>query len=399
MSASVSTAERLTSHEHAVEVAGRLADEFAPGAARRDRDRVVPREELERIGQSGLLALTVPTELGGAGLGAATVAEVTRLLAVADGSISQVLQNHYVFVRAFLMHGDASQRHRLAARVVDGARLGNALSERGGPRTGVLTTRLAATDDPGRWRLSGRKYYATGALTAQIVPVRARGLDGGDVFVYVDRDAPGVEVIDDWASLGQRGTHSGTVVLTDVEVTPDDVIAPPAPVERPTADGAFGQLIHVAIDVGLAEGALAAAVDIVRTSARVYADSTAERASEDLHVLSEVGELEILVRGALALLGEAARRVDEAGEQPTSAQAAEASVAVAAAKVAASRTAVRVANELFALGGTSSTDESLGLDRWWRDARVHTLHDPDRYKLHHIGNWVLNGVRPAGALL
>ncbi|MFT4298163.1 MAG: SfnB family sulfur acquisition oxidoreductase [Aeromicrobium sp.] len=394
------TAARIESAAQAVAVARELADAFAPGAAQRDRERVVPREELEAIGTSGLLALTVPAGLGGAGLGAATLAEVVRILAAADASLAQVLQNHFVFVRTFVLHGDEQQRRRLAAAVVAGARLGNALSERGGPRTGGIATALTPVAGEAEvWELSGRKYYTTGALTAQIVPVRASGVDGEPVIVYLDRAAPGLEVIDDWAGFGQRGTHSGTTVLNGVRVAPGDVVALPDLSGPPTADGAFGQLIHAAIDVGLAEGALAAAVGFVRDRARVYADSPAERASEDPLVMAEVGQCEVAVRGARALLAEAAARVDEAGDRPDEPQAAEASVAVAAAKVAASRAAVSVANELFALAGTSATDERHGLDRWWRDARVHTLHDPDRYKLRHIGDWVLNGVRPVGPLL
>ncbi|WP_030045767.1 acyl-CoA dehydrogenase family protein, partial [Streptomyces resistomycificus] len=74
--------------------------------------------------------------------------------------------------------------------------------------------------------------------------------------------------------------------------------------------------------------------------------------------------------------------------------AAEASVAVAAVKAHAARTAVEVAGALFEVAGTRSALDSLNLHRHWRDARTHTLHDPARWKVQHIGRYVLNGTRP-----
>ena len=100
------------------------------------------------------------------------------------------------------------------------------------------------------------------------------------------------------------------------------------------------------------------------------------------------------VRAAYALVRDAARSIDEAEIDLTEDSAAEASIATAAAKVASARAALDASEALFDAGGTRSAAAALGLDRLWRDARTHTLHDPVRWKVQHIGRYALSGTRP-----
>ena len=73
---------------------------------------------------------------------------------------------------------------------------------------------------------------------------------------------------------------------------------------------------------------------------------------------------------------------------------ASAKIAVAEAKVLSTELALLASNKLFELVGTRSTLDKLNLDRLWRDARTHTLHDPVRWKFHAIGQYYLNGIAP-----
>jgi alkylation response protein AidB-like acyl-CoA dehydrogenase len=100
------------------------------------------------------------------------------------------------------------------------------------------------------------------------------------------------------------------------------------------------------------------------------------------------------VRAAEALLAAAARSVDAARADLTDDSAADASLAVAAARVAAAEAAVEAGSALFEVAGTRAALDSLNLHRHWRDARTHTLHDPVRWKVQHIGRHTLNGTRP-----
>jgi len=384
----------IASDAEAIEIAHELADLWRPGAADRDRERRVPREELAQLGRSGLLGITVPRAYGGAEVSTETLAEVMRVLASGDPAVGQVPQNHFVFVGVLLADGTPEQQEFFFGEILRGARFGNALSERGTKHVMDITTRLTADPDGG-YRVNGRKYYCTGALTAQWIPVFTLDEQDRLAVAYVERDAPGVEVDEDWTAMGQRATISGTTTLTDVWVPEDRVVWHWRTYERPQVYGAFGQLLHAAIDAGIAANALSDAAAFVRERSRPWFESGLERAADEPLVIARFGELTLQLHAAEALLARAARAIDHAREAGvTEETAAAASLAVAEAKVATGEAAVAISNELFALAGTSATDARWGLDRHWRNARTHTLHDPNRWKLHHIGNHALNGVRP-----
>jgi alkylation response protein AidB-like acyl-CoA dehydrogenase len=158
--------------------------------------------------------------------------------------------------------------------------------------------------------------------------------------------------------------------------------------------GAFGNYLHAGIDLGIARAALRDGKDLIRRLARPGAESTAARPAEDPLVIHEFGELALRVRTAVALLHEAGDAIDAARADLTVESAAEASLAVAAARAETDRAAVGVASDVFALIGSRATANDLNLHRHWRNARTHTLHDPRRMKIQHIGNHALNDVLP-----
>ncbi|MBF6258316.1 SfnB family sulfur acquisition oxidoreductase [Nocardia farcinica] len=384
----------------AIDVAAALAADFAAGAAARDAQRRLPDEQVAALKASGLLALSVPVEYGGPAAPATVLAEVFRILAHADPSLAQIPHSHFVFLEALRLQGTDEQRARFYEQVRAGALLANAQSERGPHPIDVDTTTLVRRPS-GDYLLSGRKFYATGALFADWVVVRASLSEGAEAptaatpkaIAFVPRDAAGLTVLDDWDGMGQRTTASGTVTLDDVAVPAGDVV-PFSPIfTRPTVYGARAQLLHTAIDVGIATGALAAGVCQARR-ARPHFEAGVAAAVDDPTLLTVAGELAVTVRGAEALLAAAARAVDAAAANPTEESAAEASIAVAAAKVAAVRAALAATNGLFELGGTSSATAAANLSRYWRDARTHTLHDPTRWKVQHIGRHTLTGAPP-----
>ncbi|MFF3501635.1 SfnB family sulfur acquisition oxidoreductase [Streptomyces sp. NPDC003247] len=387
------TAHVIADDAEAVAVAAALADAFREGASARDSERRLPREELDRLSASGLLAVTVPAGHGGADVRAETLAEIFRLLGSADGSLAQIPQSHFAYVNVIRRQGTPEQRKFFFAELLAGRRFGNAQSEAGTRHVQDIRTRLEPAPD-GSYLLTGVKHYCTGALFADWIPVLARAEDDELHVAYVPRDSPGLTVIDDWDGLGQRTTASGTVRLDGVSVPADRVLPHHLTFRGPQLHGAVAQLLHAAIDAGIAAGALAEAAEFVRTKSRPWFESGVETAAEDPLLIQQFGELALRVRASEALLREAARAVDAAGADLTDDSAAEASVAVAAAKVEAGRAAVEVAGALFEVSGTRSALNSANLHRHWRDARTHTLHDPSRWKIQHIGRYALDGTRP-----
>ncbi|WP_280273590.1 SfnB family sulfur acquisition oxidoreductase [Nocardia wallacei] len=404
------TAERIESAAHARAVARRLAADFATGAARRDRDRELPHREIDQLAASGLLAVTVPAELGGADLPPSAVAEVVRILATADPNIAQIPHSHFVYVNLLRLAGSEAQRRRYLGQVLGGGRIANAQSE----RTSATVAEIGTTvrPDGGRFRVDGIKYYCTGSLFADVLAVLARlddpdersGLAPGEYVAYLPAESPGVRIVDDWNGIGQRTTGSGTVSFDGVLVDREQLVARSAAVRAPTGYGAFAQLLHVAIDAGIARGALTAATDFARTSSRPWFEAKVERAIDDPLLIQRFGELAVSVTAAEATLAAAAAAVDAAvGASDTGAAAPEdtpsdpvaaASLAVAAAKIIADRAATEVSAALFEVSGTRSAAADLNLHHFWRNARTHTLHDPVRWKYHHVGRALLHDTAP-----
>ncbi len=390
---------QLSTAEQAVAAAQAYAESIAEGVIERDRAGAVPVPELAALDASGLLAITVPAAHGGPDLPPPVLAEVIRTIAAVDPAIAQVPQAHYLFVDVLATQGSGAQQRRLFTDVLAGARLGNGLAERGGQHAQDLQHPAAAGRPGGRLRLDGRKYYCTGAISARWIGVSALDDDGQLVLAFVERTADGVQLTDDWNVMGQRATVSGSAVFDDVPVDPGLVIPYQSAFQRPQQLGARAQLVHAAIQVGIAGGALRDAGEFVRTRARPFFEAAragwASAAAQDPHTIHRYGVLATRVAAAEALLGQAAAILQEVGRSPRdAAAAARGSVAVAQAKAFASEVAVEVASDLFALSGASAADERHDLSRHWRNARTHASHDPADWKYHHVGNFLLNNVPP-----
>ncbi|SSW67660.1 Dibenzothiophene desulfurization enzyme C [Achromobacter veterisilvae] len=378
----------------ALETARALAADFVREASQRDRERRLPLPELERYSQSGLWGITVPREHGGAGVSRATLAEVTAIISRADGSLGQIPQNHYYALEVLRVNGSADQQRRFYARALAGERFGNALAEIGTRTAAERRTRLTA-DPQGGWRIDGSKFYCTGALYAQWVPTATVGEDGIQRLAFVRRDSPGVEIIDDWSGFGQRVTGSGTVLFKNVAVPDENVMVLTDPAAPANTIKPLAQIIHAAIDLGIGQAALADAVDFVRERSRPWVDAGVERASDDPLTIGEFGRLSIRLDAARALVARAGRILDAATADASPQNVAAAAIAVAEARVLTTEASLAAGSKLFELAGTQSTLDPLNLDRHWRNARTHTLHDPVRWKLHAVGNYYLNDAAPA----
>ncbi|MBB4237292.1 SfnB family sulfur acquisition oxidoreductase [Rhizobium esperanzae] len=385
-------AARIDSEEEAIATARRLAAQFAARAAERDADRILPFGELDLLAQSGLLAITVPSQYGGLDVSNAVLAEITAILAQADGSIGQIPQNHFYILEALRTDGSEEQQRYFFGRVLAGDRFGNALSERGTKTVGHYNTRITR-DGPG-YRITGRKFYSTGVLFADWITVFALDPEERLTMAFVPKGTEGVEIIDDWDGFGQRTTGSGTTILDNVYVSADSVVFHHKGFERPTTIGSVGQIIHAGIDLGIARAAFAETLEFVRTKSRPWMDSGLDRASDDPLTVAKVGQIAIRLEAATALVERAGHKVDAAQVETTEQKVIEATLAVAAAKVLTTEVALEASNTLFELAGTSSVQIGLNLDRHWRNARTHTLHDPVRWKYHVVGNYHLNGVTP-----
>ncbi|OWV97386.1 SfnB family sulfur acquisition oxidoreductase [Rhizobium sp. R72] len=376
----------------AIAVARRVASEIAPGAAIRDRDRIWPVKELDAFSQSGLWSINVPKTFGGPDVSYATLAKVIEIVSAADSSIGQIAQNHLGVVAAIRTVSDEAQQKLLFAEVLRGTRFGNAFSEFGSKRAVDFETKF--TDAGDHVVVNGQKFYASGALLAHLVPIVALDEEGRAWYAIAERNAPGLTVIDDWSSFGQRTTLSGTVILNNVKVPKTHLVPGYKGYEVPTADGAIFQIIQVAVDTGIARAAIDETVTFVRTKSRAWVDSGLEHAWDDPYTIQAIGDLTLRLHAAQALLEKAGHAIDRAVEKPNAETVAEAQIVTAEAKILSTEIAIAASNKLFELAGTRSTLAEHHLDRHWRNARTHTLHDPVRWKYAILGKYFLNGENP-----
>ncbi|RMT93436.1 hypothetical protein ALP39_01211 [Pseudomonas marginalis pv. marginalis] len=384
----------LRNDAEALSAARELAQAARLQAATRDQQRKLPWAQLEQFTRSGLGSISIPREYGGPQVSFVTLADVFAIISAADPALGQIPQNHFGILH--LLQGAATERQKkqLFQSVLDGWRIGNGGPERGTRNTLELNARITAKGDG--YVISGQKFYSTGALFAHWVAIKALNDDGKQVMAFVRRGTEGLRIVDDWSGFGQRTTASGTVLLDQVPVDADLVVDNWRIGDSPNIQGAVSQLIQAAIDAGIARGALDDTIAFVRERSRPWIDAKVERASDDLYVIADIGKLKIELHAAEALLRKAGQVLDQVSAAPITAQsAARASIAVAEAKVLTTEVSLLVSEKLFELAGSRATLAEFNLDRHWRNARVHTLHDPVRWKYHAIGAYRLNATLPA----
>ncbi len=375
----------------AIAVAHRLAEQFAHGAALRDREGLLPLTELDIYSQSGLWSINVPREYGGPGLSHATLAKAVSIVAAADPAIAQIIQNHLAIVNTVDLEGTPAEKKQVFDWALQGLRFGNAFSELNSKTVADFETTVRFEGDEAV--VNGEKFYTTGALLAHVIPTVAIA-DGTAYLVFIDRETPGLTITNNWSSFGQRTTASGGVRLDNVRVPRERAVRLKSFDEHPTVAGPLSQIIQAAIDAGIARGAIEETIRFVKAHSRPWIDSGKEKASEDPLTIVAIGDLKIRLHAAEALLEIAGRAIDAGYADPTLDKVTEATLRTGEAKVLTTQIAIDATNKLFELAGTRSTLSQHGLDRHWRNARVHTLHDPVRWKFYHVGNYYLNDAHP-----
>ncbi|MEG8277282.1 acyl-CoA dehydrogenase family protein [Streptomyces sp. AHA2] len=383
---------------HWLRVAREAADDLATDAVAREQAGKHPFDEVSRLREAGLLTLLAPVEFGGGGADWATACAVLREIAAADGAIGQLLGCHYSlsWSTRFFSPPDVAARVELRSTAEQWF-WGGGLARQEAPP--VLTGKS------GRRVLDGRQSYVTGVLVADRLAVRAvRAGTGEPLAVLVDPAGAGVRVEGGTGGFGQRLAAGGTVEFDAVAVTEDDVLGSLSADEETLSPSAalaspVGRLVSVQLLLGIAEGVLAEVREYSRTGHTAWPRTS--QAPTDPHVLSAYGELTVLTRSASALADQAmdaAREGLSAGDDLGFDQYAEITVLVAMAEAAASRAAHEsTARALDALGPRAASAR-LGLDRFWRNARTHTLQEPAAHRFREVGDYYLNGTHPAFVL-
>ncbi|GAA4003757.1 acyl-CoA dehydrogenase family protein [Allokutzneria multivorans] len=379
-------------------VAEEVAAKLREDAAARDRGGVAPEGEIELLRSSGLLSAFIPEELGGGDGDPATTDAVTRIITAADASLGHLLGYHYLHVWRSELFGDAERSTRLRRETAANQWFWGGVAN---PLDAALE--LTPTDDG--FLLNGRKTFASGASVADRLVVSGTRTDTGEKLTFtMDARANGVKYLGDWDNIGQRLTESGGVVFTDAPVAADDVLGVhPTSAEEDSPEALRLSLAQIAfqavlsqLHVGIAEGALEQAAEYTRTMSRPWFLSGVEKASDDLYVLVGYGELVASTEAAGLLADHASALLHAAAAEPelTLELRAAAALTISSAKVVSTRVVNEVTSKIFEFVGARATASKYGFDRFWRNARTITLHDPVSYKARELGAHLLTGELP-----
>lgn len=376
-----------------VAIAHRVASQLAATARDRDRAGGTPVAERALIRDSGLLTIGVPIAWGGGGAAWPTIMKVVQTIGAADASLAQVYGFQHVLLASCTLFGSPAQAQRfLEGTATHNWFWGNTLNP--------LDRRLALVATPNGRVLRGDKSFSTGALDSDMLILSALEDGTGKLIVAaVPTARAGITLRDDWNSMGQRQTDSGSSSFADVVIHDDEILGPPGPGGsiRSTIRVFVAQLVFTHVYLGIADGALAAAKDFVRTRTRPWFGTKVEANTQDPYVVARFGELVAARYGAQAAADRAALALEHAwqlGDAITADDRGQLAVEIAAAKVLATRAVLEVTNQLFDVTGPGGTGGTLGFDRFWRNARTLTLHDRLDYKIHDLGQWYLNDQWP-----
>ncbi|WP_047459377.1 acyl-CoA dehydrogenase family protein [Rhizobium rhizogenes] len=373
-----------------------LAAEIAKEAARRDLERELPFEAFRLFREAGLGTLRIPVDLGGPGGSVVDYIEMIMTIGAADSNVAHALRSHFNFTEGLLLNPNTALDRTQLGRVLSGKLFGGAHTEQGTKRPGDVTTRLTKSGDS--YRLSGRKWYATGTAFSDFASFSARNDEDQLVGVLLPVDRKGITILDDWDGMGQRLTASGGVLLEDVEVLPHEISTRGLNTLVGRHASTLRQLHLAASMAGAVRGVLTEGTGYVRRQARSTAHSAAETANADPFVQKILGEIAAGSFAVDTLIRESARALDRtvvafAEDDPQKLEAAlvESALTTARTQIVTSQLALAAATNVFELGGGSATSRHLNLDRHWRNIRTLLNHNPLLHKARVVGDYYING--------
>ena len=359
-----------------IDLAATLADEFAPRAAEYDEKGEFPYENYVRMRETGYTILTIPEELGGMGASVLERIKAQERLAQGDGATALAINMHFnvmglaidMWRRSKAPHTEALLRKIASERLI----CGGSASE---PDNAVPVLRPKATARrvDGGWIVNARKIFSTQSIALDRYFTEACWDDGSGkatiITFLIPRDTPGFIVKDDWHTMGMRSSASNSTELKDAFVPESCVI-----LERPvnTRGGVTNTFLRApftigAVYIGIAIAARDFVVDFMRERPRFPLKKPMSHLPS---VYNKVGEMEVLIESARAIMWKTAAEVEQENSRTWARKS------VAARMVAIENSSRVVDLALRAVGGASYF-KRLPLERYYRDVRAGLFHPFD----------------------
>ncbi|MBO1000647.1 acyl-CoA dehydrogenase family protein [Bacillus sp. SD075] len=377
-----------------LEIVQKLVKEFAKTAVERDKLGGTAKVERDLIRHSGLLRLPAPEKYGGYEENWKTILHITREIAKVDSSVAHLFGYHFLCLASVELYGTTEQVEHFTKETAENDYFwGNAFNP--------LDSHVAATKGDNGWIINGKKSFCSGASDSDRLLISAQKDDGSGVLIAViPTNREGILLGNDWDSFGQRQTDSGSVTFEHLIVHDSEELDAYEATDRnlfATVRTHIAQSILIHVLLGTAEGAYEAAKNYTKTKTRPWVTSHVDAAINDPYHIYHYGELFVKLKAADALVhisNELLENTWALKHRITEEQRGECSIAVATTKVQVIQTALDVTSQVFQMMGARSTSAQYNFDRYWRNVRTHTLHDPIDYKIRDIGQYILNNQYP-----
>ncbi|MFC3789274.1 acyl-CoA dehydrogenase family protein [Paenibacillus sp. GCM10012307] len=374
-----------------------LARYFETDASERDKEGGTPKAQRDALRESGLLNALIPQKWGGLGLPWSSVMAITRILSTADSSLGHLFGYHHLAISYTLLGHDQEYAKRLLEQSASHHWFwGNATNPLD---QGLAIVRRNHPDEG--FIANGSKSFGSGSPDSDVLTLIWADSDNRENYFFgnIPTRREGITVHDDWDHIGQRQTGSGTVSFHNVIIHPEETSPLIFNAEIPfsTIGSLLSQSVLTQIFVGCALGALKEGKRYTREKTRAWGASGLDSASDDPYILRNYGEYWTETAAAESLADRALAKIDaiwEKGNALTWEERSEAAALTAAANVFAGRVGLEVTSRFFEAMGARSAARDFGFDRFWRNVRTHTLHNPADYKLRTVGNWHLNEKGP-----
>lgn len=376
----------------ALDIAKELAKQFAQTAAERDKAGGNPKFERDLIRKSGLLSLAIPQQYGGQGADWNTIFQTVQTIAQVDSSLAHVYAFHHLLISTVQLFAQPEQYQQWFEQTVQQHLFwGNTLN----PLDKRTTVQQVSENE---FIFHGDKSFCSGSIDSDIL--LCSGFNDADqlLIAVIPTQREGVSFLGDWNNMGQRQTDSGTSHFEQVKVYKDELLLNPGPLSTPYSSlrPLIAQLIFVHLFLGVAEGAFEVARQSIQTQ-KAWSKSLAEQAIHDPYIQKHFADFYVQLQSVRLLTEQAVEALQAAwniGEDLTEQQRGQVSIAIATAKIAATNSSLFVTQNIFQVLGARATTAQLNLDRFWRNVRTQTLHDPIDYKYQEVGEWVLTGKVP-----
>ena len=378
--------------QSAIEIAQKLAKTFAETAAERDKQGGNPKAERDLIRQSGLLGLSIPQAFGGQGADWKTIFKTIQTIAQVDSSLAHVYGFHHLLIATVQLFAQKEQYATWFEQTAEQNLFwGNTLN----PLDKRTTVQQISADE---YIFHGDKSFCSGSIDSDILLCSGFNAQNKLLIGVIPTERDGVSFLGDWNNMGQRQTDSGTSHFEQVKIHENELLLNPGPLSTPYSSlrPLIAQLIFVHLFLGVAEGAFEVARETVQQQ-KAWSKSLVENAVNDPLTQKHFAEFYVQLEGIRLLANKAVETLQKAwdiGESLDAEQRGEVSIAIATAKIAATNTSLYITQNIFQVMGARATTAKLNLDRFWRNVRTQTLHDPIDYKYQEVGEWVLTGKVP-----